>query len=416
MRALYGFLMIVVLLAAIWGNVGCVRKSADKAKGDDPSRKHAVGASEETVQTVGHTTAIKNSDINSDETVVFFPTYAYLDEDGKTWTVAVHGHIFKAKGDSVRRRAMLSGVAKMLEVEDGSAADEMLRRRLGLFLVDNERGKDIFVRMGGKTYAAGTSDADGHFSKDLRLLVAEVEGLLGEKTRDVQGRDGSGSYGVLSYRAVTRESDERNFDGNVWAVDGEGLSVISDIDDTIKHSQVTDSAALLANTFLRKFEPVAGMAELYRDWAGKGVVFHYVSGSPWQLYSPLAEFISAEGFPGGSFNLKQFRLKDPSSLGLLGSQESHKLRAIEPIMMAFPGRRFILVGDSGEQDPEIYAEIARKHRGQVVGIFIRNVTGAKADDVRFGAVRKGLGEVRFMLFEDAESLRPAVAEILTQQK
>jgi len=401
MRVFSGFLLIVVLLAAIWGNAGCVRDSADKATGDASSRKTAAGASE-----VSSQTATKNCDINSDETVVFFPTYAYPDEDGKTWTVPVHGQIFEAEVDSIRRRAMLSGVAEMLDVEPGSAESEMLRRRLGLFLVDNERGKEMFVRMGGKTYAAGTSDADGHFRNNRRLTDAEVEGLLEEQKR---------ADGMICYRAATRESDERDFAGQVQAVGRDGISVISDIDDTIKHSQVTDRTALLSNTFLRAFEPAAGMAELYRDWARKGAVFHYVSGSPWQLYPPLAEFIRVEGFPGGSFDLKNFRLKDPSSLGLLCSQESHKLEAIEPIMAAFPRRRFILVGDSGEQDPEIYAEIARKHPTQVAAIFIRNVTAAKTDDARFGAFGEGLDDVRFILFDDADTLRPTVEEIFDGQ-
>ena len=74
-------------------------------------------------------------------------------------------------------------------------------------------------------------------------------------------------------------------------------------------------------------------------------------------------------------DLKLFRLKDPSALDLLQSQTATKIRAIEPLLTAFPERRFVLIGDSGEQDPEIYTEIARTHRPQIVAVFIRNVTG-----------------------------------------
>ncbi len=69
------------------------------------------------------------------------------------------------------------------------------------------------------------------------------------------------------------------------------------------------------------------------------------------------------------------------------------------------------MGDSGEEDPEIYAKVARKHAGQVAGLFIRNVTGEADDDPRFTAVREGLEDVRFELFEEPESLSEAIREI-----
>ena len=57
----------------------------------------------------------------------------------------------------------------------------------------------------------------------------------------------------------------------------------------------------------------------------------------------------------------------------LGPQNQYKTGVIERILADFPRRRFLLVGDSGEQDPEIYGAIARKHPEQVERIFIRNV-------------------------------------------
>ncbi|MBN2296908.1 MAG: App1 family protein [Pirellulales bacterium] len=414
MRTFPSFFLLILFSVTVLGT-GCGRDSDGKPKGRVPSgnEQSAPGS----LNATEPATATEKSDISFDETVVLFPTYAHLDEKGGTWTVPIHGRIFEPEGNSIRRRAMLESVAQTLGVEDGSAEADMLRHRLGLFLVDNERGKEIFVRMGEKVYAVGTSDADGHFGEELRLSADEVEELLGEGSRDEKQRDGKdGDRRLLSYRVVVDEADERSFHGRVQVIGSEGYSVISDIDDTIKHSQVTDSKALLTNTFLRNFESVAGMSELYQQWAQKGVVFHYVSGSPWQLYPPLSKFLAEEGFPDGSFDLKNFRLKDPSSLGLLGSQESHKLAAIEPIMTAFPRRRFILVGDSGEQDPEIYATVARKYPEQVAAIFIRNVTTAKDDDARFEAVCKGLGGISFVLFEDAETLGPAVEKIMGGHK
>ena len=72
----------------------------------------------------------------------------------------------------------------------------------------------------------------------------------------------------------------------------EGLSIISDIDDTVKVSNVLNKRELLANTFLREFTPIEGMAALFRRWGrAHGAVFHYVSASPWQLQPELQAFL-----------------------------------------------------------------------------------------------------------------------------
>ena len=163
-----------------------------------------------------------------------------------------------------------------------------------------------------------------------------------------------------------------------------GLSLISDIDDTIK---VTDILAgrevVMENTFFRPFAAVPGMAERYRR-LGEETAFHYVSGGPWQLYRPLAEFIAAAGFPDGSFHMKSVRKnlltpgswQDLASLAGGDATTEQKLGQIGGIIGHFPERRFILVGDSGEHDPEVYREIRDRFPGQIEAIWIRDV----ADD------------------------------------
>ncbi len=377
-------LAVMSLLLVLESNAGC-------GAGAGPTEGETVSQAKRTVR----------SDISVDEEVVFYPTYGHYDEERQTWTIPIHGIIYEPENDSRRRNAIALSIRKALQLETDESESQFLVRRLRFFLADNERGQEILVEIGDRVFKAGTSEANGHFQKTICLAADKVDGLA-EKEAD-------GEW--LSFEAVTRPSDQRQFTGRVQLIRRTGLSVISDIDDTIKHSQVGDHKALLANTFLRKFKPAAGMPELYRQCADRGIVFHYVSGSPWQLYLPLAEFVEAEELPGGSFHLKQFRLKDQSMLGLLQSQEANKLRAIEPILAAYPQRRFILIGDSGEQDPEIYAQVAQKYGEQVVAIFIRNVTDEEIDNPRFSAVQEGLDDVRFQLFEDADSLLPILEEI-----
>lgn len=358
----------------------------------EPREDNTVSREEQTIR----------SEISADEEVVFYPTYGHLNEERAEWTIPIHGIIYEPEHDSRKRNALVASVRKAMQLSADESKSQFFVQRLRLFLVDNERNQDIFVRMGKRVFAAGTSEANGHFRGIIRLAADEVEQMAGEAE----------NAGWLTFEAVTRPSDERRFFGRVQLIRPAGLSVISDIDDTIKHSQVGDHKALLANTFLRQFKPVPGMPELYRRCAEQGIAFHYVSGSPWQLYLPLSEFIEAERFPKGSFHLKHFRLKDRSMVGLLQSQEAHKLGAIEPILATYPHRRFILIGDSGEQDPEIYATVGHKYPDQIAAIFIRNVTDETIDNPRFVAVRKGLGDVRFELFEDPDSLRPAIREIV----
>ena len=114
-----------------------------------------------------------------------------------------------------------------------------------------------------------------------------------------------------------------------------GLSIISDIDDTVKLSDVLNKRELLRNTFLREFVPVEGMAELYRHWGEEHeAVFHYVSASPWQLQPELEGFLRNSGFPPATFHLKSVRLNalpgsGDSLLNLLEKGASFKPRHIE---------------------------------------------------------------------------------------
>ncbi len=184
--------------------------------------------------------------------------------------------------------------------------------------------------------------------------------------------------------------------------------MISDIDDTIKVTEVTDRKKMLENTFFQPFRAVDGMAELYRRWADEGAKFHFVSASPWQLYEPLAELTRKAGFPSATFHLRRVRLKDTSVLAMLDSPLEAKLNVIEPLMACFPQRRFILVGDSGERDPEVYGTVASRHPEQVLRVYIRDVTGDAADSPRYRTVFRELPRDMWKVFRSAAEIRDDV--------
>ena len=336
------------------------------------------------------------SDIDSDESVIFFPTTGRQIEDGAAWELTIHGWIFETEiGPGTLdyfRRALGIGSRDLAPGER-----EVFGKRASVFLVDNERGEIISVRIGEKTYPLPASTPNGHFIGRVRLTADEVERLR------ARGDDGQWR---IPFRAVTRANDPRVFESRVLLLAPAGISVISDIDDTMKVTEVRDREAMLRNTFLRPFKVVPGMAEVYRGWAREsGATFHYVSASPWQLYEPLTAFFTEEGFPAGTMHMKLFRLKDRSFFNLFGSPREHKLTVIEPMLLAFPQRRFILVGDSGEKDPEAYGELARKFPQQIVRIFIRDVTGETVGSERYRNTFAGVPAETWRVFKEAGEIR-----------
>lgn len=326
------------------------------------------------------------TDLKSDERLVFFPTHALQDERAGVWRVRVHGWLFEPERGSIKRRALKAAVRKAIGVPDDKAARKRFDDRIWRFLVDNERNKPVAVRLGGKTYELGRTNKAGHVRATLRLSRREMQSLL---------QNGAGRQVV--FRAELTAGDKRRFDGRIAVVPPTGLSVISDIDDTIKVTRVTDRSEMLANTFYRPFKPVAGMAELYRTLQKRGAVFHFVSASPWQLSQPLQEMLAADRFPDGTLHLRDFRLADVRSLDELTNSNSKKA-AIEELLQDFPKRRFLLFGDSGERDPELYGEFARKHPKQITGIFIRNVTQEQPDGERFRKAFREVDRSRWTVF------------------
>jgi len=103
--------------------------------------------------------------------------------------------------------------------------------------------------------------------------------------------------------------------------------------------------------------------------------------------------------------MKTFRMKDASALKMLGSQNRYKFAEISALIKRAPERRFVLVGDSGEQDPEIYGDVARRFRTQVAHIFIRNVTKEDGEALRYRDSFRDLPATTWSVFEDPRLLQ-----------
>jgi len=324
------------------------------------------------------------------EQVTFYQTYGY--KDGNHWVVPVHLHVWER---GLIQRALERRIANIARDAERFTGREMngldqarFRLRIAAFAADDEGGQRITIAFdndpGDRRYpltdSTGNvlqSDRNGHVDGQIRIpLDAASELLQGQGSKN----------GFLTYHAVASGHTGKGKLRLIPDTPG-SLSVISDIDDTIKITEVpAGHRVLYLNTFIREFRSAPGMADRYKQWSD--AAFHYVSGGPWQLYDPLFEFLPGEGFPDGSVHMRNFPLriedatKSQQFVEFLFNKEAtanHKKERIREIMTHFPSRTFVFVGDSGEADPEVYREIKDdpKFGHRVQAIFIRTVTESK---------------------------------------
>jgi hypothetical protein len=348
-------------------------------------------------------------ELKSDETIGFYPTVAVPATNGG-WDVHIHGCVYELEPRDITLAAVRAAL-RLDGVKMNEAELALFKERGRLMFADNERNHRVVVRVGEQTFDLDESAPNGHFEKEIHVAHMPSFGVpasAGSSTRTDQSPDRlkPGLQTSLEFSAVLHTNDTRQFNGVALVLPACGTSVVSDIDDTIKISEVLDLDALLRRTFLQPFEAVPGMAEVYRGWATNGAQFHYVSASPWQLHLPLLEFTRTNGFVPGSWHMKQWRLKDRTYRSIFENPENYKVETIAPLLRQFPQRRFVLVGDSGERDPEAYATLAREFPAQVKAIFIRDVTGQGSDAERYRTNFTGLPRELWRVFKEPSDIAP----------
>ncbi|WP_102128584.1 App1 family protein [Deinococcus planocerae] len=223
-------------------------------------------------------------------------------------------------------------------------------------------GVRVTGRLGGAV-ASAVSDADGYFT----LTFTPPEGGSPfadgwhEASLVIEGRDGT-------TRARAQVVAQARF------------GIISDLDDTVIQSDVTSLPRMLATSLTgnaRTRLPFPGVGALYRaltrDGEARNPIF-YVSSSPWNFFDLLWQFLDYRRIPLGPIFLRNWGFE------LLKGHGGYKHGVIERIFARFPGLSFVLVGDSGEKDPEIYAEVVRRWPGRVLAVYIRDVTEAMRDE------------------------------------
>jgi phosphatidate phosphatase APP1 len=158
------------------------------------------------------------------------------------------------------------------------------------------------------------------------------------------------------------------------------FSIISDIDDTILVSYATQKLMklrlmLLNNAHTRM--PFEGVSAFYNalqaGTGGNDNPIFYVSNSEWNLYDLLYEFIQHNRIPKGPLLLREMAIRVLRPWAMKEVNRHHKVEVIMKLFRMYPDQKFILIGDSGQRDPEIYSEIVKQFPGRVLAIYIRDV-------------------------------------------
>ncbi|AHG91185.1 Protein of unknown function DUF2183 [Gemmatirosa kalamazoonensis] len=232
------------------------------------------------------------------------------------------------------------------------------------FETDEVPGARVAVDVGGVRVEA-SADREGYFERDIDLPNPVAPGVHEARVTLLEPR---GDAPVTTIARVHIPAATARF------------GIVSDIDDTVIRTDATDivrmiRAVLLGNAHTRL--PFPGVAELYRALrAGPGGAcdnpLFYVSSSPWNLYDVLDELFALRDIPPGPVLLRDWGF-DAEGGGLPTRHAGHKRAAIARIFETFPALPFILVGDSGQEDPEIYASLMRDHPRRVLAAYIRDV-------------------------------------------
>ena len=207
------------------------------------------------------------------------------------------------------------------------------------------------------------------------VISTDENGVFELRIGDYQPNEGSKE--IVTFKVlepVSKKSQVAKLEVNHYSGP---TGVISDIDDTVIISHSTDIGkkfwlSISKNAFTRR--PLPGVSDFYKKLTENGELpIFYVSSSDWSLFDLIRDFMKFRHIPNGPILLKDKHINLRNIWKSGGGDHQHKLDKIELIFGMYPDMSFYLIGDSGQQDPEIYAQILQSHPRRIRGVFIRLV-------------------------------------------
>ena len=285
--------------------------------------------------------------LNADDAlqIVTYRTY------GTTRKLVIKGRVLKDKG--------------ILKATDKDTVLKNLISMYKRFTTDEVPNARLKVSFQRREYFAMT-DEEGYFTIELTPIKLHSEDLWQTLDVELVAAPYSFTKNIKSTASILVPPSDAEY------------GVISDIDDTIVKTSATDLLAMARITFLNNaFSrlPFAGVTEFYNALqvgrnGKRNNPFFYVSSSPWNLYDLLIDFLDLNDIPEGPLLLRDYGFDDKSEDA---NHSSHKIKEITNILRSYPELKFVLIGDSGQDDPKIYSEIAGLFPDRILSIYIRDV-------------------------------------------
>lgn len=267
--------------------------------------------------------------------------------------------------------------------------------RIRVFAADGEEKKDLCID-GVNRSMCTTTDDEGRLKNPFQITDNEMNQFV----------RADGNTAKVFYQVSVPNKNIRAT-GEIYLCDDNGVTFISDIDDTIKITGVTSTTDTLINTFSGDFKAVSGMSDIYQYWQKQyNATFGYLTASPDQLYPFLREFFDREKFPSGSFHMRHFTWFDKDFISFFMSSNyiQSKTDTLEMFITNTLNRTFVLLGDIFQKDPDIYAGIYAKYPNRIGKIFIRKYSNDAAGQQRLEQVFKDIPKQKWSTFESGADL------------
>jgi phosphatidate phosphatase APP1 len=330
-------------------------------------------------------------------------TTAYQNRIGRWKAEVVAAYFSKNSGKDASE--VVAWVSEKIGLAEDDEARNLVADRIQPLLDSILPAHAVEIDLQGMNVRLGPSGRDGISSDELAIP--------GNGYKDGQ---------ISTARAINADATPMN----ITFAKPTGWAVLSDVDDTIKKTLTSSPIGILKTTFAEEPEPIKGMPELYKHIVQKldNPPFWYLSASPYNLYPFLRQFRETY-YPSGTMILR-----DASWMNLAGflanltqGTQAYKVDRIEKVNSWFPKRKFVLIGDSTQSDPEAYGEAYRKHTKWVGAIYIRKVMGVEGMDEakknapeRFEKAFKDVPKDLWYVFEDAQELYAKIDALVVEKK
>lgn len=224
------------------------------------------------------------------------------------------------------------------------------------FLAASVAGAPVEVRVGSTVHHLVT-DRGGYLDQVIAADLAP-----GWHTIELRTRDGSVSTAPVQVIDPAVRS-----------------GIVSDVDDTVVVTRLPRPFIAAWNAFVRHEnarEAVPGMASLFARLLADEprLPVLYLSTGAWNSAPAVGRFLRRHRFPPGIMLLTDW---GPTNTGWFRSGRRHKVAQLHRLFTEFPDVQWVLVGDDGQHDPEIYAGAARHFPQHVRAILLRQLTFAE---------------------------------------